>query len=70
MLQEFLDEHSPPDMQVNRLFYLSLPPNVFGVVSELTGEILRSPTGWSRLVVEKVPPALSLVSMWLGRGVN
>eukprot|EP00693_Jakoba_libera_P000544 EC688870.1.p1 GENE.EC688870.1~~EC688870.1.p1 ORF type:complete len:103 (+),score=21.98 EC688870.1:91-399(+) len=40
-------------MPVNRLFYLSLPPNVFRTVAELVGAHLRSSSGWSRLVVEK-----------------
>lgn len=53
-LKEFLDSHAPPDMPLNRLFYLSLPPNIFNVISELVGEILRSKRGWNRLVVEKV----------------
>lgn len=52
-LKEFLDSHAPPDMPLNRLFYLSLPPNIFNVISELVGEILRSKRGWNRLVVEK-----------------
>ncbi len=37
----------------NRVFYLALPPTVFDVVTVHIKDACMSPTGWSRLIVEK-----------------
>jgi glucose-6-phosphate 1-dehydrogenase len=37
----------------NRLFYLAVPPNVFGQSGETIKKVGMSPTGWTRVVVEK-----------------
>ncbi|KAM0949872.1 putative glucose-6-phosphate dehydrogenase (NADP(+)) [Dioscorea sansibarensis] len=37
----------------NRLFYLSIPPNVFVDVVRCASRCASSPTGWTRVIVEK-----------------
>lgn len=37
----------------NRLFYLALPPSVFEPVTKMIKETCMSPSGWSRVIVEK-----------------
>lgn len=37
----------------NRLFYLSIPPNIFVDVVRSASRSASSPTGWTRFIVEK-----------------
>lgn len=37
----------------NRLFYLALPPTVYGATSQALHETVMSKTGWSRFIIEK-----------------
>lgn len=37
----------------NRLFYLAVPPNVFGESGIVIKKIGMAPTGWTRVVIEK-----------------
>lgn len=37
----------------NRLFYLSIPPNIFVDVVRCASRTASSPTGWTRVIVEK-----------------
>ena len=37
----------------NRLFFLSVPPIVFGSVSKYISEFCRSPAGFTRVIIEK-----------------
>lgn len=37
----------------NRLFYLALPPSVFDTVTTMIKQTCMSPSGWSRIIVEK-----------------
>merc|ERR1712117_454982 len=39
--------------QANRLFYLALPPSVFKPVTSMLKAACMSPTGWTRVIVEK-----------------
>ncbi|KAK1273514.1 hypothetical protein QJS04_geneDACA018316 [Acorus gramineus] len=39
--------------QPNRLFYLSIPPNIFIDVVRCASRSASSPTGWTRIIVEK-----------------
>lgn len=37
----------------NRLFFLSVPPTVFGSVAKYVAEFCRSPSGFTRVIIEK-----------------
>ena len=41
------------DEKANRLFYFAIPPNVFLDVARCIKAAAVSPTGWTRIVVEK-----------------
>ena len=41
------------DAGANRIFYMALPPSVFGKIGKSIKEAAMSPTGWSRVIVEK-----------------
>ncbi|KAH3758424.1 glucose-6-phosphate dehydrogenase [Pelomyxa schiedti] len=41
------------EVKSNRVFYFSLPPSVYAVVSKQIGSHLLSTSGWNRVVVEK-----------------
>lgn len=40
-------------LDVNRLIYFAIPPNVFVPSAACIREALMSPTGWTRLIIEK-----------------
>ncbi|MEE9296142.1 MAG: glucose-6-phosphate dehydrogenase, partial [Phycisphaerae bacterium] len=55
-LAQLLDEvNGKHQTRGNRLFYLAVPPVVFGLIARQLGEagLAREDKGWSRLVVEK-----------------
>lgn len=76
---EKLDQHITEDEmkceacvhgKANRVFYLSLPPNVFLDAAIRTGRICKSKNGFSRIVIEK-PFGRDLESFEeLSRGIN
>ena len=37
----------------NRLFFLSVPPTIFGAVTEMISEHARAASGFTRLMIEK-----------------
>jgi len=51
-LVEF-EEQSKTTKVSNRLFYLAVPPNVFGQSGTTIKKVGMSTTGWTRVVVEK-----------------
>lgn len=46
-------EESSQSAVANRLFYLAVPPNVFGESGVVIKKVGMSSTGWTRVVVEK-----------------
>jgi len=54
MIGELAKIESTSDSPVaNRLFYLAVPPNVFGESGIVIKKIGMAPTGWTRVVIEK-----------------
>ena len=46
--------HWLQDMKkANRIFYLSIPPSIFTAVAGCASKAASSPTGWTRVIVEK-----------------
>ena len=39
--------------KANRIFYLSIPPSIFTAVAGCASKAASSPTGWTRVIVEK-----------------
>jgi glucose-6-phosphate 1-dehydrogenase len=39
--------------RANRVFYLSIPPSIFTAVAACASTSASSPTGWTRVIVEK-----------------
>lgn len=39
--------------KANRIFYLSIPPSIFTAVAGCASQAASSPTGWTRVIVEK-----------------
>eukprot|EP00939_MAST-03C_sp_MAST-3C-sp1_P000045 g45.t1 len=37
----------------NRIFFLALPPHLFGPVTEVVSKTCQSSTGWTRMIIEK-----------------
>jgi len=52
-LSEVLAGHEEGYAQANRMFYLSLPPSVFLVACQALSASASSPSGWTRVIVEK-----------------
>ncbi|GGM30241.1 glucose-6-phosphate 1-dehydrogenase [Paraliobacillus quinghaiensis] len=54
-LDKFIDElDAKHQAGGNRLFYLAMDPNFFGLIAEnLKSEGLTEPTGWTKLIIEK-----------------
>lgn len=46
-------EASTPSAGCNRLFYLAIPPNVFGESGVAIKKVGMATTGWTRVVIEK-----------------
>lgn len=46
-------ESQTPSAACNRLFYLAIPPNVFGESGVAIKKVGMSTTGWTRVVIEK-----------------
>jgi glucose-6-phosphate 1-dehydrogenase len=46
-------EHLTVSSACNRLFYLAIPPNVFGETGVTIKKVAMSVTGWTRVVIEK-----------------
>uniref|UniRef100_A0A7S3VJR9 Glucose-6-phosphate 1-dehydrogenase n=1 Tax=Dunaliella tertiolecta TaxID=3047 RepID=A0A7S3VJR9_DUNTE len=56
-------------MVANRMFFLSIPPNVFVQAAGGAADNCSSPTGWTRVIVEKPFGRDSASSAELGRGL-
>ncbi len=39
--------------KANRIFYLSIPPSIFTAVAGCASQAASSPSGWTRVIVEK-----------------
>ncbi|KXS18208.1 glucose-6-phosphate dehydrogenase [Gonapodya prolifera JEL478] len=52
-LRAFIERLEPRSGVRNRLFYMALPPNVFGSVGKGLRENVYTANGWNRVVVEK-----------------
>nr|XP_027203211.1 glucose-6-phosphate 1-dehydrogenase-like [Dermatophagoides pteronyssinus] len=52
-LQASVRELVTPDEICNHLFYLALPPTVFGTVTQHIHDNCMSSTGWNRIIIEK-----------------
>jgi len=61
-----LESHKP---QANRMFFLSIPPNVFLPATGNAADYARSKSGWTRVIVEKPFGRDSASSKELGRGL-
>jgi glucose-6-phosphate 1-dehydrogenase len=50
---EALEGTGAESMEVNRVFYMAIPPTLFGQVGDLVKRLGFSATGWNRVIVEK-----------------
>jgi len=52
-LNTLMANHEHPLPSADRLFYLSIPPNIFTAVAGSASRSASSTTGWTRMIVEK-----------------
>jgi glucose-6-phosphate 1-dehydrogenase len=52
-LAQVMATHEAPLPSADRLFYLSIPPHIFNQVAACASKAASSPSGWTRMIVEK-----------------
>ena len=52
-LASVMAQYEAPLPSADRLFYLSIPPNIFNTVAAGASRAASSPSGWTRMIVEK-----------------
>lgn len=52
-LSEKMTEHEQGRQRADRVFYLSIPPSIFTAVAACASDAASSPTGYTRVIVEK-----------------
>jgi glucose-6-phosphate 1-dehydrogenase len=52
-LHTLMTEHEQGVEKVNRIFYLSIPPQIFTAVAQNASKAASSSLGWTRMIVEK-----------------
>ena len=67
---EAIEKESKHVVTTNRLFYLSLPPDIFIKAATNVGNLVKSKSGWNRIVVEKPFGRDSKSFEHLSKGLN